>query len=146
MIIFRRWYKVLKQVVGRFRSGQAARMVRALMVDSSAGKLRPDDQGVAYRSQSEDSRPLLRDIRDQDHRPVNRPVIDDFPVSAVNRVVKNRTNQDIDATGFDNLEDYVEGLNIPEETISKWVSAGILSPRETEVAEKVIRIMRKKIP
>jgi hypothetical protein len=145
MIIIKRWYKVFKQYVGRFRYGQASRIVRTLTVDSAGGKLRPGDRGVAYRSPSEASGPSSIDIHDQDHPSENRPLLDEYPISTVNSVVRHTTNQDIDSSGFDTLEAYAEGLSISEETISKWVSAGILSPGETEVAEKVIRIMRKNV-
>jgi hypothetical protein len=43
------------------------------------------------------------------------------------------------------LEDYAGNLSISEETIAKWVNAGILSPRETEEAEKLMRILREKV-
>lgn len=144
MIIIKRWYKQLKQYVGRFRSGQASRMERTLLVDNTGAKLQPGARGAAYRSHSEASGPASVDIHDLDHPSKNRLLMDAYPISTVNSVPRHRSNQDIDSTGFDTLEAYAEGLSISDETISKWLSAGILSPGETEMAEKVIRIMRRK--
>lgn len=42
------------------------------------------------------------------------------------------------------LEAYVQGLTVPREVIERWISAGLLLPEEIKVAEKMIRIMRKK--
>ena len=43
---------------------------------------------------------------------------------------------------LDDLEACAEELTLPAESIESWVGAGILSPRETEIAERLIRIMR----
>lgn len=42
------------------------------------------------------------------------------------------------------LEAYVQGLTVPREVIERWIAAGVLLPEEIRVAEKMIRIMRKK--
>ena len=49
---------------------------------------------------------------------------------------------DIDLVGLDDLEASAEELTLQAETIKSCVGAGILSPRDTEIAEKLIRIMR----
>jgi hypothetical protein len=53
-----------------------------------------------------------------------------------------KNSLDIDLASLDDLEARAEDLNLPAETIESWVGAGILSPRETEIAERLIRIMR----
>jgi hypothetical protein len=42
------------------------------------------------------------------------------------------------------LEAYTQSLAVPPEVIESWVAAGILRPDETQVAEKMLKIMRKK--
>jgi hypothetical protein len=48
-----------------------------------------------------------------------------------------------DFHGLINLEAFVKGTTVTRETIKKWVAAGILSPQETLVAEKLIKLMSK---
>ena len=42
------------------------------------------------------------------------------------------------------LESYVKALNVPSEVIEGWISAGVLSPEETRVAAKMIRMIKTK--
>ena len=57
-------------------------------------------------------------------------------------VVKSQA--DIDFYRLDNLEDFAKESKVARETIERWVSAGILSPGETIIAERLIKIMREK--
>lgn len=71
---------------------------------------------------------------------------DGFP-AAFRHPVSSRKSEivpdlDIDLVSLDDLEACAEELTLPAETIESWVGAGILSPRETEIAERLIRIMR----
>jgi hypothetical protein len=50
---------------------------------------------------------------------------------------------EIDFAHPGDLESYVRGLRVPKETIERWISTGLLFPREMKVAEKMIQIMRK---
>jgi hypothetical protein len=51
---------------------------------------------------------------------------------------------DIDLSPQRDLEDYAQELTISKEAIEQWISAGLLMPGELEVAEKIVKIMRKK--
>lgn len=51
---------------------------------------------------------------------------------------------DIDFGRLDDLEAFAEEMTVPKETIERWVAAGILSPVEIRVAERLIKIMREK--
>ncbi len=41
------------------------------------------------------------------------------------------------------LETYVRGLNVSKESIARWISAGVLLPEETKIAQKMLQIMRR---
>jgi len=142
MMIFKQLYNLFRKYVSRHRSFQVNLLVPAFIEERS--KVKTDDQDVGYRSESQTSKTSPLDINELNQQPEKRPVIEGYPASTANGAATHTTNQDIDSTGFSSLEGYAEGLSISEETIAKWVSAGILSPRETEIAEKVIRIMRNK--
>lgn len=51
---------------------------------------------------------------------------------------------EIDFTRTDDLESYMEDLKVPAGKIEGWISAGVLYPDEIKIAEKMIRILRKK--
>jgi hypothetical protein len=51
---------------------------------------------------------------------------------------------EIDFSKEMDLEAYTQSLAVPPEVIESWVAAGILRPDETQVAEKMLKIMRKK--
>jgi hypothetical protein len=51
---------------------------------------------------------------------------------------------EIDFSRENDLEAYTKRLHVPREVIEKWVAAGILRPDEIKVAEKMLKIMRKK--
>jgi hypothetical protein len=48
-----------------------------------------------------------------------------------------------DFHGLNNLEAFAKEATVTQEMIEKWVAAGILSPQETLVAEKLIKLMRQ---
>jgi len=70
------------------------------------------------------------------------PAVFRNPVSSRKSKIVPENSLDIDLVGLDDLEACAEELTLPAETIESWIGAGILSPRETEIAEKLIRIMR----
>ncbi len=61
-------------------------------------------------------------------------------------IVSNRSEPEIDFSSKGDLEAYVRGLKIPASSIESWISAGLLFPDETRVAEKMLRILRSKKP
>lgn len=42
------------------------------------------------------------------------------------------------------LETYTERLQVPEEEIQRWISAGLLYPEELRNAERMLKILRRK--
>jgi hypothetical protein len=52
--------------------------------------------------------------------------------------------REIDFSGGRDLEAYTEDLNVPQESIERWISAGLLYPDEIRTAERMIQIIRKK--
>jgi hypothetical protein len=66
------------------------------------------------------------------------------PVSSQKKEILPKNNLDIDLVSLDDLEACAEELTLPAESIESWIGAGILSPRETEIAERLIRIMRSR--
>jgi hypothetical protein len=112
-------------------------------VDESPG-VKTTDLLVDHRVPSERPAESVHGNNQLDQHPQNRSDYNGMPIPSLRGNVEVRTNQDIDSTGFDSLEEYAEKLSMNEETIVKWVNAGILSPHETEEAEKLIRILRLK--
>jgi len=55
-----------------------------------------------------------------------------------------KSQADIDFGRLDDLEAFADEMTVPKETIERWVAAGILSPVEIRVAERLIKIMREK--
>lgn len=141
MSALRRWYQVLKKYIGRLKPSQpAGRVVWAL--EDLDGEAEPADRSGGCHAPLEVSRRSAVDK--MNYHPKSRPVGNGYAALDAQKAVSRITNQDIDSTGFDSLETYADGLSISQETIVKWINAGILSPRETELAEKIIRIMRER--
>jgi predicted glycosyltransferase len=61
----------------------------------------------------------------------------------VPEAVTNYYDHDIDLSHHRDLEDYAQELTISQEALEQWISAGLLMPGELEVAEKIVKIMRK---
>jgi len=55
-----------------------------------------------------------------------------------------KLDQEIDFSRVEDLETYTENLDVPEETIQRWISAGLLFPDEIRIAEQMVKIIRKK--
>jgi hypothetical protein len=55
-----------------------------------------------------------------------------------------KLDQEIDFSPVEDLETYTENLDVPEETIQRWISAGLLYPDEIRIAEQMVKIIRKK--
>jgi len=76
---------------------------------------------------------LIRSFIDNDKRPIAK---------AITTAVK--LHAEIDFYRLDNLEDFAKESTVARETIERWISAGILSPGETKIAERLIKIMRER--
>lgn len=55
-----------------------------------------------------------------------------------------KTQTEIDFGRLDDLEAFAEEMTVPKETIQRWIAAGILTPVEIRVAERLVKIMRDK--
>ena len=144
MNILRRCYKFWQNFICRFRTDKNTRVVRTY-IDERPG-LKTTDLIVNHHSLPEVTGESANEINRMDQHQENHSDHNGIPNSPIREKFNLRTNQDIDSTGFDNLEDYAERISMSEETIVKWVNAGILSPRETEEAEKIIKILRQRKP
>ena len=142
MIILKRCYRLWQKFIGRFRTGKNVGVVRTYVDESPGAKT--TTLLFEHRSPSEVAGAPSHEINRLDQHPENDSDYNDIPISSLRGKFNLRTNQDIDSTGFDSLEDYAEKLGMSQETIVKWINAGILSPRETEEAEKLIKILRLK--
>ena len=69
---------------------------------------------------------------------------DDENFDADRKIFDPAPDPEIDFSKENDLETYTKSLNVPEEVIESWVAAGILRPDEIQVAEKILKIMRKK--
>ncbi len=76
-------------------------------------------------------------VHDVPYEPEAVDVAADVP-----NAVRNYENE-IDLSHQRDLEDYAQELTISEEAIEQWISAGLLMPGELEVAEKIVKIMRR---
>ncbi len=54
-------------------------------------------------------------------------------------------DREIDFSRVQDLEAYTENLNVPQESIERWISAGLLYPDEIRTAERMLKIIRKKV-
>ena len=53
------------------------------------------------------------------------------------------SQNEIDLHSLNDLESVAKELTVPKETLQRWVAAGILSPNETKIAERLIKLMRE---
>lgn len=139
MTYLKRLWESLKNRLIRFRSRNAALAVKTLAAEVTAEK--PAGQRMASQASDETNlqttldSPLKVD-RSEDHY--------SYADADPDLTVKTRSIPEIDFTGRDNLEAYAEELAVPAETIEKLIGAGIMSPNEITLAERLIRIMREK--
>ncbi|MFZ0613072.1 MAG: hypothetical protein WAM73_12610 [Desulfobacterales bacterium] len=132
-----RLFNVLKNYIKRFRPGKAQHLVRTLAEEARVEKLLPP---VAM-PERVGSRPAAPgDIQ------ANWPA-EGYPAGYRHPVFKRPSplpdnGFDIDLVGIGDLETCAENLTVPAETIERWVGAGILSPRETDIAERLLRLLR----
>lgn len=48
----------------------------------------------------------------------------------------------LELTAGKDLDLFMRGFSVPQETLEKWIASGFLYPEEVRVAEKLIRLMR----
>ncbi|MFZ0242432.1 MAG: hypothetical protein WAL90_12365 [Desulfobacterales bacterium] len=139
MLYAARFVNVLKNFIKRFRPGKAHRLVRTLAEEARADKaLAP--AGMPERLGSRAAAP---DDVQAKWSVDGYPSAYRHPVSRGPSPLPSPDNGfDIDLVGIGDLETCAENLTVPAETIERWVGAGILSPRETDIAERLLRLLR----
>ena len=141
MIHTARILDVLKRYFKRLMPGKSETFVRTLADEGRVEKQAAPagdrlNQAVKTRSATTGSR-IQTDWQTDGYPAVLRS-----PVSSRKGKSVPGNSLDIDLISLDDLDACAEELTLPAETIESWVGAGILSPRETEIAERLIRIMR----
>jgi hypothetical protein len=143
MIQTARFLGVLKRLFKRLNPGKPATVVRTL-AEEGRGEIQVA-QPVSPLTPSVKARTVVTDDGLQtDCPPQGYPTVLRYPASFRKSAIALKNSPDIDLASLNDLEACAEALTLPAETIESWVGAGILSPRETEIAEKLIRIMRAK--
>ncbi len=139
MLYATRLFNVLKNYIRRFRPGQTQRLVRTMADETRVDKAilpaalpehvgsGPAAAGASPANGSVDGYPS-----GYRHPVPRRPAPPPLPENGF----------DIDLMGIGDLETCAENLTVPAETIERWVGAGILSPRETDIAERLLRLVR----
>lgn len=61
-------------------------------------------------------------------------------------VQANPVETEVDLSPQKDLENYARGLNVSKKSLEQLISSGMLMPGELEVAEKIVRFMRKNDP
>ena len=141
MIHTARIFNVLKRYFKRLMPGKAETLVKTLADEGRVEKQAAP--AVDRLSQTAKTRPATTGGGIQtDWQMDGYPALFRNPVSSQKSKIVPEKSLDIDLVSLDDLEACAEELTLPAETIESWVGAGILSPRETEIAERLIRIMR----
>jgi hypothetical protein len=136
-----RVFNLLKRYFKRFMSGKTETLVRTLADEGRVEKQAAP--AVDRLSQTAKTRPATTGGGIQtDWQTDGYPAVFRNPVSPQKSKIAPKNSLDIDLVSLDDLEACSEELNLPAVTIESWVGAGILSPRETEIAERLIRIIR----
>jgi len=79
-----------------------------------------------------------------DPAPIRQTPDDEEAAADAARRSDLKLDQEIDFSRVEDLETYTENLDVPEETIQRWISAGLLYPDEIRIAEQMVKIIRKK--
>jgi hypothetical protein len=141
MIHTARIFNVLKRYFKRLMPAKAETLVRTLADEGRVEK--QTDPAVDRLTQTVKTRPATTGGGIQtDWQTDGYPALFRYPVISQKSKVVPKNSLDIDLVSLDDLEACAEELTLPAEAIESWVGAGILSPRETEIAERLIRIMR----
>lgn len=141
MIHTARIINVLKRYFKRLMPGKTETLVRTLADEGRVEK--QADPAFDRLNQAVKTRPATTgDGIQADWQTDGYPAAFRNPVSSRKNEIVPKNNLDIDLVSLDDLEACAEELTLPAESIESWVGAGILSPRETEIAERLIRIIR----
>ena len=143
MIHTARIFNVFKRYFKRLMPGKAETLVRTLADEGRVEKQAAP--AVDRLSQTAKTRPATTGGGIQtDWQTDGYPAVFRNPVSSQKSKIVPKNSLDIDLVSLDDLQACAEELTLPAETIESWVGAGILSPRETDIAERLIRIMRER--
>jgi hypothetical protein len=143
MVRYARILDDLKRYLKRFKPTRSQPVVKTLTEELKSEKCAP--QRDLPHGQTARTGSLKADGVDQtDWHPGVYPPGYRYRVSTREKRTVLEDSPEIDLTSLDDLDARADGMTVPAETIESWVAAGILSPRETEVAERLVRLMRAK--
>jgi hypothetical protein len=141
MIHTARIFNVLKRYFKRLMPAKAETLVRTL-ADEGRGE-KQAAPAVDRLNQTAKTRPETSGEDFQtDWQADGYPAAFRHPASTRKSEIVPENSLDIDLVSLDDLQACAEELTLSTESLESWVGAGILSPRETEIAERLIRIMR----
>jgi hypothetical protein len=124
-----------------FKNSRIVRFVTALVRKARGEK--PRDRQFS----GSDDPIIVRHFDSENLKPVHDQIPKDTIVDAFDtdrNIFDPMPDPEIDFSKENDLEAYTKRLNVPRETIERWVAAGILRPDEIKVAEKMLKIMRKR--
>jgi hypothetical protein len=141
MIHTARIINVLKRYFKRLMPGKTETLVRTLADEGRVEK--QADPAFDRLSQAVKTRPATTGGGIQeDWQTDGFPAAFRNPVSSQKKEILPKNILDIDLVSLDDLDACAKELTLPAESVESWVGAGILSPRETEIAERLIRFIR----
>ncbi len=120
-----------------FKNSRIVRFVTALV--RKARDEKPRDRQYS----GSDDPIIVRHFNSENLKPVHDQIPKDTSVDAFDtdrNIFDSMPDQEIDFSKENDLEAYTKRLNVPRETIERWVAAGILRPDEIKVAEKMLKI------
>jgi hypothetical protein len=136
MTRFQQLWKRIKNTISKFRLRKVAKTM--IWVDDD---LHPDTVQPANHDTMDNTAGQATHVANE------KICAEAFPYNYIGEIGVNislKTNQDIDFTRQDNLEEYFREMTVTIETLQSWISAGILSPHEVRIAENWIKMMRAK--
>ena len=144
MSIYKTLRTHLKKVIGRLRGHEAVR--KTIRISAEAVTARSETGHTAIHADLPPQRSEFIDNRRQfDHSYTVGSL--EYPYGHSDGRGDNvslKTIEDLDISRIDDLEEYAQEITVSQETLASWISAGILSPYEIQIAEKLIKIMREK--
>ena len=136
MTRFRQFWKRIKNIISQYRLRKVAK--HKIWVDD---EVHPDTVQPASQDRMDNTADPATQVTNE------KICAEAFPYNYIGEIGVNislKTNQDIDFTRQDNLEEYFQEMTVTIDILQSWISAGILSPHEVRIAENWIKMMRQK--
>lgn len=144
MTTYKRLWMLLEKVFGRLHCHEAFRNAVRVNDDGIAANPEPGHDTVQPIASPEQQAVIDNRIQIEDSSTGDTLAYPYHHLDGHDGSVTLKTHQDIDISRLDSLEEYAQEITVSQETLQSWVSAGILSPYEVKIAEKLIKIMRDK--